>query len=527
MDQNTASKLIEENLHTIFAWSMSKLYDKSEAEDLINDIICAVLKSVSNLKEDDAFWGFFWRIAENTLHMRLRKKKYETVEYDEKFVGAYWETPEDTFIQTEQILLLRRELSLLSKQYREVTVLYYIHGKSCSEISSKLNISIEMVKYYLFKTRKILKEGICMTREFGEKSYNPSTFRMDYWGGGSNGVYQNILDRKLPGNILLSAYDKPATISELSLELGVASPYLEDELEVLLKHELVRKVGDKYQTNIIIFTDAYEKRVLEKFKPVYEASAAFFNEKISALLPALKELNFYGKDDSKICKDDNALKWIFSNIAIYHALQKSDKLGKKKYGSYPPLSNGSYGFVFGYDNDYVNHHFNGICGYCASAEQDAFFSVENYKIIEQCQHFVPSKWEKTNRVMHDAILQKTVDEENEQVIELINENMIFCKDDILYPNFPVFDSNLFETTLKDMLAPLSDEVAECMEKICDIAANTLKDYAPAALKDKFSRLTHIHHQMDVMAFILETMVERGQLIVPDEKVNLCIFGVKN
>ena len=188
MDQSTASKLIEENLHTIFAWSMSKLYDKSEAEDLTNDIICAVLKSLNNLKEDKAFYGFLWRIAENTLRMKLRKKKYETVEFDETFAGVYWETPEDSFIQSEQIQILRRELSLLSRQYREVTVLYYIHGKSCSEISSKLNISNEMVKYYLFKTRKILKEGIGMTREFGEKSYNPSTFRMDYWGGGSNTV---------------------------------------------------------------------------------------------------------------------------------------------------------------------------------------------------------------------------------------------------------------------------------------------------------------------------------------------------
>lgn len=69
-----------------------------------------------------------------------------------------------------------RELSLLSKQYREIIVAYYFTGKSCSEISADLGISTEMVKYYLFKTRKILKEGIGMSREFGEKSYNPGTF---------------------------------------------------------------------------------------------------------------------------------------------------------------------------------------------------------------------------------------------------------------------------------------------------------------------------------------------------------------
>ncbi len=130
-----------------------------------------------------------------------------------------------------KIPLLRRELSLLSKQYREATVAYYIYHKSCSEISTDLGISMEMVKYYLFKTRKILKEGIGMTREFGEKSYNPGIFRMDYWGSGDNTCYWQLFERKLPGNILLSAYDTPVTMQELSVELGVATVYLEDEIK--------------------------------------------------------------------------------------------------------------------------------------------------------------------------------------------------------------------------------------------------------------------------------------------------------
>ena len=179
MDREIAGNLIEENLHTIFAWSMSRLYDKSEAEDLTNDIVFAVLKSIGRLENDEAFFGFMWRIAENVFRARLRKKHPEAIEFDSNNCGVYWETPEDKVIESEQLMLLRRELSLLSKQYREATVKYYIYGKTCSEISIELDISIEMVKYYLFKTRKILKEGIGMTRELGEKSYNPAIFRLD------------------------------------------------------------------------------------------------------------------------------------------------------------------------------------------------------------------------------------------------------------------------------------------------------------------------------------------------------------
>ncbi len=64
-----------------------------------------------------------------------------------------------------------------------------------------------------------------------------------------------------------------------------------------------------------------------------------------------------------------------------------------------------------------------------------------------------------------------------------------------------------------------------MREICDIACETLKDYVPKALTDKCGQLSAIHHQMDVMAYIIEEMVKNGQLIIPEEKANVCIFGV--
>lgn len=39
MEQEKAAKLLSNNLKSIFAFSLSRLYDKSEAEDLTNDII--------------------------------------------------------------------------------------------------------------------------------------------------------------------------------------------------------------------------------------------------------------------------------------------------------------------------------------------------------------------------------------------------------------------------------------------------------------------------------------------------------
>ncbi|MBQ8613837.1 MAG: sigma-70 family RNA polymerase sigma factor [Ruminiclostridium sp.] len=519
MDRKTAAKLIEENLHTIFAWSLSKLYDKSEAEDLSQDIICAVLKSVERLEKDEAFYGYMWRIAENTLRARLRKKRPETVCIDDSFCGVYWNTPEDDFIKTEEIQLLRRELSLLSEMYREVTVRYYIYGKSCSEISTELNISTEMVKYYLFKTRKILKEGIGMAREFGEKSYNPAVFRLDYWGSFSS-PYFDLFERRLPGNIMLSAYDKPVTMTELSVELGVASVYLEDEIEVLEKYELIKKIGDKYQTNIIILTDEYEKRVLEKIRPVFEKCTERINVLIDGLLPQLKSFDFY-----KNGFDDNKLKWVFSNMALFKAVRDFDDIEIGKFGNYPPLANGSVGFVYGYDNDYANHHFHGIYGYVENSAKSAWITVQNYRIIEKCQRLKYNHWLNGVEALCSAVLFDDSDDNNDELARFIDEGFIKSDNGKLSPNFAVFrEAVLNEIT--DFLSPVVNEFCACLEECCTTAGKILVEYVPKALKDKCGQIAQINYQLDVMAYIIETMVSRGQLVIPEEKANVCMFGVQ-
>lgn len=521
MKQQKAAKLLSDSLKNIFAFSMSRLYDKSEAEDLANDIICEVLKSAGRLRNDDAFYSFMWRIAENTFKKHIRNNKFKKVKFDESFVGTYWTTPEDEYLKTEEINLLRRELSLLSKQYRETTIAYYIYGKSCSDIANDLGISIEMVKYYLFKTRKILKEGMGMPREFGERSYNPGTFRLDFWGGGSNSYYYQLFKRKLPGNILLSAYYTPVTIQELSVELGVAAVYLEDEIELLKEHGFIRKIGDKYQTNIVIFTDDYEKELETKIKPVCQEAAGRFNKNLSDLLPKLETIDFKGNDYNR-----NRLKWTFANMVMVFALNISDNIVKKRYGGYPPLSNGGYGFLFGYDNDYKNHHFHGIYGQCKNDDHTAYFSAENYRIIEKCQFWQPVNWNQSVEAMCDAILEKAADPNNDMIIKLISEGFISSHDGKLSAEFPVFTADLIDNTISEILKPLTEDVCICMAKVCDIAAQTLKNYIPKVLSDQGARIAYVRHQIDAMAFIIETMVEMNWLTIPEENEKLCVFGVK-
>ena len=519
MDKATASKLIEANLMNIYGWSFSRMYDKTEAEDLAQDIIYNVLKSVDRLENDDAFYGFLWKIAENIFKAKIRKKTREAAVLQEDDMGIYWPTPEEKYINEEEIQCLRRELSLLAGQYREVTVRYYIRGKSCSEISAELDISVDMVKYYLFKTRKILKEGIGMNREFGEMSYNPKIFRMDFWGNGDNSVYWELFKRKLPGNILLAAADKPLTLTELSLELGVATAYLEDEVDILEEHDILKKIGDKYQTNIIIFTNEYEKKVLEKCRPVYEMSAQLFSRVLGDKLPELKMFRPYRTECA-----DNSYRWIFANLALVLAACRFDKKRFDVLGEYPPLSNGSCGFIYGYDNEYENLCFNGIYRHYGHERENAWISVINYCLFEDCQSWKPHGY-KTVEAMLDAVNGKEANEENDELLRMIEEGFIFSDKGTLSPNFPVFSRSEMEKA-ELLLEPLINVAYDCMAVVCDIAAEMLKNTVPKIHRERCEQLACIRFQNDAMAHIMNALVEQGQLIMPEGKANLCMFGVK-
>lgn len=262
MTETQASELLLENLNAIYGYAFARLYSKDRAEDLSNEIVCEILRSVGNLKEEDKFWGFAWKVAEDTFRKFIRREtlRQNITEYDADDFSVYEFSPEQEYIEneekSEQIYLLRRELALLSKVHREVCVAYYVQNKGCSIIAKEQGISVEMVKYHLFKARKLLKEGIGMTRTLGEKSYNPGIFRLNFWGDKNR--YGEICKRRLPASIVLAAYEAPLSLQELSVELGVAMPYLEEEVEILEAAGLLTKKGTKYQTSIVILTDEYE-----------------------------------------------------------------------------------------------------------------------------------------------------------------------------------------------------------------------------------------------------------------------------
>lgn len=324
-------RILQGYIDKIFAFALKKTMNREDAEDLSQDIVFELLRSARSLRDFEAFHGWLWSVARNTWKRWINKKNKLNQElYDGVNMFLVDTAPgfEDTLILREDINSLRREIALLSQIKREVTVLYYIENKSCEEISNMLHISKGMVKQHLFKARKNLKEGMDMDRKFGEKSYNPKDFVFGFWGELGT-VYYKMFERKLPKNIVISAYEKPVSIEEISIDTGIPGPYLEDELKILLDGDvLIRNKEGKYQTNFIIIL----KELQQKLDEVLE-------EKCGAL--ALELVESFNKDELEIRNMGFAgshfqwekLLWTFIPLSMFFSLNRI----QSEFLNEPPL----------------------------------------------------------------------------------------------------------------------------------------------------------------------------------------------
>lgn len=522
MEHKVVIQKLTDCMRDIFAFAASRVYNKQDAEDLTNDIVVEVLSSVNRLQNDDAFYGYMWSIAENTFKRYIRRKKRADIEFCTDFVGVYWDTPENIMLEDTDLIVLRRELTLLSKQYRDVTVKYYIENKSCTIIARELNISEEMVKYYLFKTRKILKEGVTMDRKLGEKSYNPGEFYPNFWGSGNNGYIWQAFERRLPGNIVLAAYEKPMSIEELSLELGVSAPYLEDELEILMKYNFVQKSGNKYQTDFLIFKRLLEEEVqnIVPCADICMETVFLIKKQVDALLPKFK------KKDLGIEMDDNRLRWFIVNFAMVYALGEFEESTQKKFGPYPRLNAATVGLMWGHDSeDFMLRYFHGIYGHVENREHTAWYTAVNYSVIRKCQRWQGGGIGWTQAIC-DGILNAQISNQDEETIaQVVHRDMVAVENGKLKAKFPTFTTKQ-AYFMRQELKEVIDATVECMDKICTMASEICKKHTPKHLQNRCERLAYAYYQADAMGIVVEKMVADGYLIVPEERTNLCVFGVR-
>lgn len=336
-----------------------------------------------------------------------------------------------------------------------------------------------------------------MEREFGEKSFRPAPFEfMTIFSGSFNREYQNLFSRKLPGQILLSAYYTPMTIRELAIELGVGSVYLEDEIAMLEKYNLIIKTSSagKYQTNLVIFTESFTK---EFYRQAEKFSISALNQIIISIrgkLLQIRELNVFCRGLS-----DNRLLW----GVLWPVMRQGFEKFESKYPTFQErdkLYDGATGTKYGisYDEEeteyscgtFTEYRCDTFAGF-AKIDDDYYASAADFGVLADRNKYF---------INQDSTAFR------EKIHRIVSGNM--------EPEFMIL-SEADERKLYEILSEEAVLMAELYNQLFSCTCQSLRIHAPASVSGQIERIAFQTLFFRTVGLIGGCAVKSGELPLPD------------
>lgn len=329
--------------------ALAKAGDSHIAEDIVQETFLAAISALSKGKEPDNIWSFLYSIMSNKYCDWLRSK-YNKPQIS--FDDYPFEIPDEPLDDDseEKLNYIRRELGYLAKTYREVMVHFYMHGDSIEQISHDLNIPQGTVKSRLNTGRKHIKEGVSDMENYTKQSIEPDMLRMSCSGAsGLDGEPFSLVGYKdkLTQNVLILAYKKPVTESELAKALGTPAAFIEPVVERLIDGELMKRTdGGKVYTDFIIYTDKDRKATFQKQLNIVAENFELFWNKTHEALCALRKKDYYLRQ-SEHGKSKLELHFCIKLLMNAHIDVRDEVTGTMPYSEYPYRKNGGRWFAMG------------------------------------------------------------------------------------------------------------------------------------------------------------------------------------
>ena len=499
MSEGKYQNEIAEISKTIYSYCLSKTSVQEDAEDLSQDILLELTRSVKNIRDENAFYAFMWGVAGNVYKQWYRKKlKSTTCELPENIPS------EDQLFSEEDnkyLYLLRRELALLSAKYRKATILYYIENRSCAEIANLLAISESMVKYLLFKSRKILKEGMNMDRSLGELSYNPKVLIPMYSGQGPNRFWQ-FMQSKIKQNIVSSCYNDALTIQQISLETGIPLPYLDDEINELESKKIIIKSGNHFKSNVIVITaecaDEIERAANKYHNLIADKIETFLKTKIEDY----KNIGFIGRDFS-----ENTLRWQLCTILLrmINGIDRGNKTSAPKTGW------GESAYLWCVEKLSDKH----IFAYCGvdSKNGDSLYFFDYLKGGKGNHHDFYGNDRYIN-IFCDICSGRTdsfSEYDLEALAEMIKKGYVVKENNTFKATVPVYTSAQYNNICKFAKEFINSELIEIIRDMDNTSAGILSAHTPKHLQNQVAGIAAMDKFLNAVCIPAAILIDRNIL----------------
>lgn len=528
-------------LDKIYQFSYHRCSTCHEAEDLCSDIVLAVMSSALKQESIENFYAFTWAVARRVYadFCEKRRKEHQTVSIENSELPLAAQDNEiDRAVEAVTAAAHQKkifaEIAFLSKAYRDVMVMYYLEERKIKDIASRLGISETTVKQRLFSARNTVRKEV---KAMNQRSYSLQPVHLIFLGTGnpSGNDPSPKAERMLSQNLIYLCKEKPKSAKELSEELCVPMPYIEEELDIQCRGEngqygTLRKLDSgKYALNILVvdyqeydqanqIIDQHLTEIVRLFKQsAEEHKDAILNfpylspqTDVRFLLWSILHRaiwNFTSTVNAILQNEYFAgvtpPNRPYHSVAIAHRASEAKNLQLEFYGNdgIDATMVGGYRHVF-VSNLYGNRmdrHFD--CGHNLSHDPQLLMVL---------------------KAIGGLSIDALTDDEKETAAKCIECGILRKRGDLLEPNIIVIERQN-NTAFCSLSNRLCDHMQEVEERIAEELADFIKQHVPTHLINEYQLYTQLIAGERIVSSVIEQCIEDGLLSEP--KNRLCAEGM--
>lgn len=458
---------IENEVEYILSVAMSRCGNIHDAQDLTQETFLSALLYQEKNGIIDNPRAFLSTLLNRKYYDMLRRKyRIPTVSIGEGFDLVDDADFTEALSMREEAESIRREVAYLTESYRSVVVKHYFQGKGVNEISSELGLPVGTVKSRLNFGRKQMKKGFETMIKYQENSYMPQRLLVQNSGiCGINAEPTSLTEGDiLAQNLLILAYDKPATIGELAKAIGVASAYVEPIINRLVDGELMKRMGDgRVYTDFIIYHASDYVKYIREAEAFVENHIDAYIDSLASAIKELRETTFYSK------RLERFMMIQIAESGLYESIEST----RKNPQIFPDRPNGGKWIAFGtiYPENYkIPEDKKGKEEYMLAGRRctqiDLFLGAENLRLYNYETSLDPNGWHKSAGYGFDRFQE--VESNMLKLFYLLKKNISFndaALDVRIIKSIPLMEERGFLTTKNKKPEPLIPILSHAEEKV--------------------------------------------------------------
>jgi len=167
-DSTAFSEIYDQFAARIYSFASRMTGSREDAEDITQDTFLLAFRSLKDLREQDHFEQWLYRIARNEVYKRQRKAKFKPDSLDDSDRGFLRilrsedsaGDPESRMLSAELGRKVKAVFDSLPVRYKETLVLATLQGMNYEEISRILGRGLSSVKTDIYRARLIISEKL-------------------------------------------------------------------------------------------------------------------------------------------------------------------------------------------------------------------------------------------------------------------------------------------------------------------------------------------------------------------------------